>query len=303
MNPILEFHQVTRSFSGSRALSGASFRVPAGAITALLGPNGAGKSTALRIALNLLRPTSGRVEVLGTDSRKLGPGQLARIGYVAEGMELPDWMTVEGFLGWCRPLYPAWDAGLETSLRQRFALPGERKLRDLSRGQRMKAALIAALTYRPELLVLDEPFSGLDPLVREEFITGLLELAEGEGFTVVLASHDIEEVARLADHVVLLNHGVVVLDEDSVDLLARHRHVELVLPPDCGALPKLPSTWLAPQTAGRVLRFTDTAHDPAALARELAGLFPDCPPADVAPLTLREIFVALVREGSADAGQ
>ncbi len=295
MSPtILEFHQVTYSFSDSIALLMASFRIPAGAITAVLGPSGAGKSTALKIALNLLQPTSGRVEVLGVDSRKLGTAQLARIGYVAEGMELPDWMSVDGFLDWCRPLYPTWDAQLETTLLQRFSLPGERKLKDLSRGQRMKAALIAAMAYRPQLLVLDEPFSGLDPLVRDEFITGLLELAEGEGFTVVLSSHDIEEVARLADHVVLLKEGRVLLDEDSADLLARHRRVELVLPPDCGSLPKLPSTWLAPQKTGRVLRFTDTAYDPTVLERQLEELFPDGPPANVAPLTLREIFVARV---------
>lgn len=300
--PLLEFHQVTRRFPRSWALRHASFRVPAGSITAMLGPNAAGKSTALKIALNLLRPSAGRVEILGTDSRKLGPAQLRRIGYVAEGMEVPDWMSVDDFLGWCRPLYPTWDADLERSLRKQFALPGDRKLKHLSRGQRMKAALIAALAYRPELLVLDEPFSGLDPLVRDEFIGGLLELAGGEGFTVLLSSHDIEEVDRLADHVVLLNHGAVVLDEDSDALLARHRLVEILLPADFGQLPKLPSEWIAAQSSGRVLRFTETAFDPENFPSAVAKLFPGCPPADVLPLTLREIFVTLVRTGRADAG-
>jgi ABC-2 type transport system ATP-binding protein len=302
MTSLLEFHQVTRRFPRSWALRHASFRVPAGAITAMLGPNGAGKSTALKIALNLLRPSTGHVEILGVDSRKLGPAQLARIGYVADGMELPDWMTVDQFLAWCRPLYPKWDADLERSLRKQFALPGDRKLKHLSRGQRMKAALIAALAYRPELLVLDEPFSGLDPLVRDEFITGLLELAGGEGFSVVLSSHDIEEVDRLADHVVLLNHGTVVLDEDTGPLLDRHRQVEILLPADFGQLPKFPVTWIAPQSSGRVLRFTDTAHDPANFPQSMASHFPNCPPADVRPLTLRELFVTLVRSGRADAG-
>ncbi len=100
-------------------------------------------------------------------------------------MELAEWMTVDQSLAGCRPLYPKWDTDLERSLRKQFALPSDRKLKHLSLGgQRMKAALIAALAYRPELLVLDEPFSSLDPLVRDEFITGLLELADGEGFTV-----------------------------------------------------------------------------------------------------------------------
>lgn len=302
MNTLLEFHQVCRRFPRAWALRHASFRVPAGSITALLGPNGAGKSTALKIALNLLRPSTGHVNILGVDSRKLGPAQLARIGYVAEGMELPDWMSVDQFLDWCRPLYPKWDAGLERTLRGKFALPGDRKLKHLSRGQRMKAALIAALAYRPELLVLDEPFSGLDPLVRDEFITGLLELAGGEGFTVLVSSHDIEEVDRLADHVVLLNHGSVVLDEDAAPLLERHRRVEILLPPEFGDLPKFPAHWIAPQCSGRLLRFTDTAFDETGFAETLARHFPNCPAPGLQSLSLRELFVTLVRAGRADAG-
>jgi ABC-2 type transport system ATP-binding protein len=302
MNTHLEFHQVCRRFPRSWALRHASFRVPAGSITALLGPNGAGKSTALRIALNLLRPSTGRVEILGVDSRRLDPKRLARIGYVAEGMELPDWMTVDRFLAWCRPMYPNWDGDLERLLRKQFALPGDRRLKHLSRGQRMKAALVSALAYRPELLVLDEPFSGLDPLVRDEFIHGLLELAGGEGFTVVLSSHDIEEVDRLADHVVLLNHGAVLLDEDRDPLLARHRRVEILLAENFGALPHFPAHWIGAEVAGRVLRFTDTAYQPAAFGESCARLFPGCAAPDLRPLSLRELFVTLVRTGRADAG-
>ena len=302
MNSLLEFQQVNRRFGRSKALKDASFRVPAGSITALLGPNGAGKSTALKIALNLLRPSSGTVRVLGTDSRKLGPAELARIGYVADGMELPEWMTVAQFLGWCRPLYPKWDADLERALCKQFALPADRKLRHLSRGQKMKAALASVLSYRPELLVLDEPFSGLDPLVRDEFIAGLLELAGSEGFSVILSSHDIEEVDRLADHVVLMNHGTVLLDESAESLLARHRRIEVLMPENFGSLPELPAHWIAAESAGRVLRFADTRHDPEDFARATAKVFTGCPPPDVHRFTLRELFVTLVKAGKADAG-
>ena len=302
MNSALEFHQVTRRFQRNFALQLASFRVPTGSITALLGPNGAGKSTALKIALNLLKPSVGKALTLGTDSRKLGPNQLERIGYVAEGMELPLWMSIDQFLSWCRPLYPTWDPELESSLRKQFALPGDRKLKQLSRGQRMKTALIAALAYRPELLILDEPFSGLDPLVRDEFIHGLLELADGEGFTVVLSSHDLEETARLADHIVFLNHGHVHLDESTDSLLATHRRVEILLPESFGELPKLPAEWLGPETAGRVLRFTDVRHDPARFAENVSRLFPGCPSPDVHPLTLRELFITRTTAGKFDAG-
>jgi ABC-2 type transport system ATP-binding protein len=302
MNSLLEFHEVSRKFGRSKALDGASFRVPAGSITALLGPNGAGKSTALKIALNLLRPSSGSATVLGTDSRKIGPAQLARIGYVADGMELPDWMTVTQFLDWCRPLYPKWDRDFESALCKQFALPADRKLRQLSRGQRMKAALASVLSYRPELLVLDEPFSGLDPLVRDEFIAGLLELAGEEGFSVVISSHDIEEVERLADHVVMMNHGKVLLDESTESLLARHRRVEVVLPESFGELPVLPPTWIAAQSSGRILRFADTEHEAASFEAAVAKAFPGCPAPDVQRYSLRELFVTLVRAGKADAG-
>lgn len=302
MNSALEFHQVSRRFQRTFALQLASFRIPVGSITALLGPNGAGKSTALKIALNLLKPSVGKALILGTDSRKLGPEQLKRIGYVAEGMELPLWMSIDQFLAWCRPLYPTWDPELETSLRKQFALPGERKLKQLSRGQRMKTALIAALAYRPELLILDEPFSGLDPLVRDEFIHGLLELADSEGFTVVISSHDLEETARLADHIVFLNHGHVHLNESSESLLARHRRVEILLPDSFGELPKLPAEWLAPATSGRVLRFTDVRHDPTRFAENISRLFPGCPSPDIHPLNLRELFITRTTAGKFDAG-
>lgn len=302
MSAALEFRHVTRRFLRGVALHRTSFRIPAGSVAALLGPNGAGKSTALKIALNLLRPSSGEALVLGTDSRKLGPGELRRIGYVADGMELPDWMTVDQFLAWCRPLYPTWDADLEDSLRKRFLLPADRKLKALSRGQRMKVALASVLAYRPELLVLDEPFSGLDPLVRDEFIQGLLELAGSEGFTVVISSHDLEETARLADHFIFLSHGQVMLDEPADSLLARHRRVEVLLPEGFGSVPDLPADWIGADSCGRLLRFTDTRHDPARLVETLGRLLPGSSAPDIHPVTLRELFITLTAHGRIETG-
>ncbi|MGC4017309.1 MAG: ABC transporter ATP-binding protein [Luteolibacter sp.] len=299
MNPLVEFQNVDCRFGRAWALRQASFRIPAGSITALLGPNGAGKSTALKIALNLVRPSAGNAQVLGVDSRRVGPSQLERIGYVADGMDLPMWMTVDGFLNWCRPLYPKWDLDLERSLRKQFDLPGDRQLKHLSRGQRMKAALVSSLAYRPELLVLDEPFSGLDPLVRDEFINGLLELADTEQFTVIVSSHDIDEVHRLADHVIALNEGSVMLDESTETLLSRHRQVEILLPADFGTLPTFPSHWIGAVSSGRVLRFTDTDYDPERFSHSAGRLFPECPAPDVRSFTLRELFVTLIAAGKA----
>ena len=243
MNHLLEFQNVSRSFGNNRVLHEVSFRVPRGSVTALLGPNGAGKSTALRMAVNLLTPTAGEVTVLDTPSRRVGPAQLRRLGYVADGMELPLWMTVDQFLAWCRPLYPQWDRALEARLRKDFDLPGDRKLAHLSRGQRMKAALLSCLAYRPELLLLDEPFSGLDPVVRDEFISGLLEMAGQEGWSLLVSSHDIEEVQRLADRVVVLDNGRVKLEESTEELLARHRLVEVLLEKECAVPPGPAASW------------------------------------------------------------
>ncbi len=285
-----------KRFRKTEAVAGLSLEVPEGQVTAFLGPNGAGKSTTIKCLLNLHRPDSGRIEVLGGDSRKLGPAQFTQIGYVSENMELPLWMTVGQFFDYCRPLYPNWDVGFEKQLMKQFDLPTATKLKDLSRGMRMKAALLSSLAYRPKLVVLDEPFSGLDPLVRDEFIRGLLELTEQEGWTVFVSSHDIEEVQRLADRVAIINRGKLALDETSDSLQARFRAIEVVLPDEVKAPVNLPNDWLHAEQAGRTLRFTASRFaNEESLAATLRGAIPTATHHEVRPMSLREIFVALAR--------
>ena len=194
MNTLLEYDNVTQRFGPLVALDGVSFAIAEGGVTALLGPNGAGKSTALRLAVGLDRPSCGDVTTLGVSARHLGPAQLREIAYVADGMELPWWMKVDQFFDWCRPFYPNWDRVLENQLRQRFEIPSGVRLKNLSRGQKMMTALVSHLSYRPRLVLLDEPFSGLDPLTRDTFLEGLLELADQESWAMVISSHDIDEV-------------------------------------------------------------------------------------------------------------
>src|SRR5262245_10394043 len=193
---IIETHNLTRRFGRMEAVHELNLSISTGSVFALLGPNGAGKSTTLKMLMNLLTPTAGSARVLGVDSRKLGERELAQIGYVSENQQLPLWMTVRQFINYCRPFYPTWDRALEETLLKQFALPETRKLSQLSRGMLMKAALLSSLAYRPKLLVLDEPFSGLDPLVRDEFIRGVLEVSATEQWTVLVSSHDIEEIGR-----------------------------------------------------------------------------------------------------------
>jgi ABC-2 type transport system ATP-binding protein len=301
MPNVLEFKTVSCRYGANRVLNDVSFCVPHGSVTALLGPNGAGKSTAMRAAVNLISPGSGEITVLGTPSRKIGPAQFRRIGYVADGMDLPLWMTVDQFLAWCRPLYPQWDAELERKLRTEFDLPGNRKLSHLSRGQRMKAALLSSLAYRPELVLLDEPFSGLDPVVRDEFIGGLLELAGNEGWSLLISSHDIEEVQKLADRVVILNHGQVKLEENAGDLIARHRLVEVLMPSDAPQ-PAPASGWIGVSSSGRLVRFIEPHYEAAELAAKIARFLPGAVSHTTSAMPLRDVFVALVKAGKADAG-
>jgi ABC-2 type transport system ATP-binding protein len=211
-------------------------------------------------------------------------------------MELPLWMTVQQFLDYCRPLYPQWDRAFEAKLMTQFELPTKTKLKDLSRGMRMKAALLSSLAYRPKLVVLDEPFSGLDPLVRDEFIRGLLELTEQEGWTVFVSSHDIEEVQRLADRVAILNRGQLALDESSDSLQTRFRAVEVVLPDQSRAPTALPATWLHAEQAGRTLRFIDAQFtESAKLESTVRAVMPETVSVEARAMSLREIFIALAR--------
>jgi len=171
------FQHLSRNFRDVEAVNDLTFDVPRGSLCALLGPNGAGKTTTIHMLMSLLRPTSGKVEVLGVDALRLGPAELSRIGYVSENQKLPLWRTVQGMLAFCKRLYPAWDGDLCTKLVKQFELPLKRKIKALSRGMRLKAAMTAALAHRPDLLVMDEPFGGLDVSVREELIEGMPGLA------------------------------------------------------------------------------------------------------------------------------
>jgi ABC-2 type transport system ATP-binding protein len=295
MNNIIEIRGLEKRFRRTVAVAGLSLNVPEGMVTAFLGPNGAGKTTTIKCALNLHKPDAGTIQVLGQNSRRLGPLQFQEIGYVSENQELPLWMTVGQFLNYCRPMYPNWDEAFARALLKQFDLMREAKLKDLSRGMRMKAALLSSLAYRPRLVVLDEPFTGLDPLVRDEFIHGLLELTEREGWSVFVSSHDVDEVQRLADRVAIIHRGRLQLEESAADLQARFRSVEVVLAGEEALPSNLPLGWLNPEASGRVVRFTDSQFAADELARSVAAHFPAARQHQAWPMSLREIFVALAR--------
>lgn len=292
---LIETNQLSRRYWRTEALRGLTLAVPAGSVFALLGANGAGKTTAIKVLMNLLEPTGGEARVLGVDSRQLGERERAQIGYVSENQKLPVWMTVRQLLDHCRPFYPTWDRELETRLLAQFDLPEDRKLRHLSRGMLMKAALLSSLAYRPKLLVLDEPFSGLDPLARDDFVRGVLEASDFGDWTLLVSSHDIEEVERLADHVALLEAGRLRFSETTEALLGRCRRIEVTLSGGPAPLGPPPSGWLELEQKGDLVRFIDTQYVRETTERACRERFPEAM-VTAHPMTLREIFVTLARE-------
>jgi ABC-2 type transport system ATP-binding protein len=291
---IIETNRLSRRYWRTEALRELTLAVPTGSVFALLGSNGAGKTTAIKVLMNLLEPSSGEARVLGADSRQLGEKERAQIGYVSENQKLPLWMTVRDLLDFCRPFYPTWDPALEAKLLAQFDLPADRKLKHLSRGMLMKAALLSTLAYRPKLLVLDEPFSGLDPLARDDFVRGILEASELGDWTVLVSSHDIEEVERLADNVALLEGGCLRFSETTESLLGRFRRVEVTT---SGAMPTgtPPAGWLELEQRGGLVRFVATNFGTGTTEASCREYFPGGTVL-VQPMTLREIFVTHARE-------
>jgi ABC-2 type transport system ATP-binding protein len=282
-----------KKFGRFDALRGLSFDVPEGSAFALIGANGAGKTTTIKVLMNILEPTHGSATLLGVDSRKISPRELRQIGYVSENQDMPSRLTVEEYVAYLRPFYATWDRDLEASIGLPLRLPLERKIGDLSHGMRMKMALMCALPYRPKLLILDEPFSGLDPLVRDEFMEGLLEQA-GE-MTILISSHELGEIDGVATHVAFLDEGQLLFEESMSDLTGRFREVRVTLEIEAARPAQVPKEWLEMRALGNVLTFVDTRFDENALGERIRARIEGVRGIDAQPMVLRSIFTTLAR--------
>lgn len=294
MNAPISTQSLSKKFGRTVAVDNISMAVPEGSIYALVGANGAGKTTLIKLLMNILRPNAGSAQVLGINASQLAGAAFNRIGYVSENQELPDGMTVVGMLDYFRPFYPTWDRELEQQLVRQFDLPLKRSLKQLSRGMKMKAAFASSLAYRPSLIILDEPFSGLDPLVRDELIEGLIERAPET--TIFLSSHDLAEIESFSSHVGYLQNGRLLFSEEMATLSNRFRDVSITLSDPTPLPADLPGTWLEPQTADCVLRFVQSDYSEDA-PRELAVRFPSARDIAFEPMTLRQIFLAIAKSG------
>ncbi len=288
MDAVIEVRNLGRRFWRQKddALKDVSLEIPRGGVYGLVGNNGAGKTTLLKHLLGLLRAKSGCVRVFGLDPVKDPVGVLGRIGYLSEDRDLPPWMRLDELLAYMRAFYPKWDVAYAEQLRATFGLAPEAKVKHMSRGELAQAGLICALAHRPELLVLDEPSSGLDPIVRRDILTAIIRTVAEEGRTVLFSSHLLDEVERVADRVGMLYEGRLVLDSplDAIKDTHFRAHARFSTP-SC-ALPPWPTQIRAEgHGAERTLWFSGEREQFQAALGEVGGELVACEEA-----SLEEIF-------------
>jgi len=224
---IVSVTNVTRRFGVTLALAGVTLSLPRGGVYGLVGANGAGKTTFIRHVLGLLRAQEGSVRVFGLDPVADPVGVLSRVGYLSEDHDLPTWMRVDELLRYSRALHPAWDEAYAEELRRTFGLDTTARIATLSKGQKARLGLLVALAHRPELLVLDEPSSGLDPVVRRDILAAVMRTIAQEGRTVLFSSHLLDEVEQVADHVTMIHEGRIVLSTSLAQLRQAHAGASL----------------------------------------------------------------------------
>jgi ABC-type multidrug transport system ATPase subunit len=238
--PVIVLENISRCYGTKRALDRVSLQVPRGVVLGLVGVNGAGKTTLIKHVLGLLRAREGTVRVFGLDPVAHPVEVLSRVGYLSEDRDLPPWMSVGQLLRYSPAFYPDWDAAYAESLREQFHLPRQAIIRRLSKGELAKAGLLVALAHRPELLVLDEPSSGLDPIVRRELLEAVVRSVVSEGRTVLFSSHLLDEIARVSDCVAMVAQGRLVLDGSLQGILESHRRLVVRLPQPLPPARRLP---------------------------------------------------------------
>ena len=220
--PVVEVSRLSRHFGTRLALDQVSLTVQPGQVFGVVGENGAGKTTLIKHLLGLYRAQTGSVRVFGEDPVAQPERVLGGIGYLSEEPELPGWMTVAEFLRYNAAFYPRWDQDYAATLVKAFGLDPAQPIRDLSKGKRAQAGLCAAQAHRPQLLLLDEPSSGLDPIVRRDILAAIIRTVVDEGRTVIFSSHLLDEVERVSDHLLMLSHGRVLLCDSMDNVLTRH---------------------------------------------------------------------------------
>lgn len=285
--PVIEIRNLIKSFGRTRVLDGETLTVARGQTFAYLGRNGAGKTTTIRMLLGLIKPDSGTIRVLGLDPQAQPMEVRRRVGYVAEDQAMFGWMRIEQIISFVAPFYPKWDSKWANELSARFELPLKTKIKHLSKGQRVRVALLLALAHRPELVILDDPTLGLDPIMRKEFLRDLVTYLQGENVTVFFSSHLLYEIEPVADEVAILDKGRILRQASTEDLRARVKR--LIVPVEAeAAIRQLPGI-LDITKSGRQIAVVVEDAEKAILPLRREGIDPQ-----EIDLNLDEIFEAYV---------
>lgn len=237
--PVIEIINLSRRYSSKLALDNISLEVPQGAVFGLVGENGAGKTTIIKHVLGMLRAQSGTVRVFGRDPVADPVGVLSSLGYLSEEPDLPGWMTVRELLSYSKSFYSTWDDGYAKELQDDFGLNSSTLIKSLSKGQRARAGLITALAFRPQLLLLDEPSSGLDPIVRRDILGAVIRTIADEGRTVLFSSHLLTEVETVSDRLAMVQQGRIVFSDTMESIKQTHFRAKLILPVMLDSPPEL----------------------------------------------------------------
>jgi len=224
---VISIAALSRRFGTKQALEDVNLFVPRGCVFGLVGENGAGKTTLIKHILGLFKAQTGSVRIFHLDPVADPVSVLGRIGYLSEQRGLPGWMRVDELLNYTRAFYPTWDVNYAEELRAQFGLDPAARVKNLSQGQQAKAGLTLALAFRPELLLLDEPSSGLDPIVRRDILEAIIRTVADEGRTVFFSSHLLDEIERMSDQIAMIRNGRIVLTGRLDDLKQMHRQVHL----------------------------------------------------------------------------
>lgn len=285
----IETSGLTKRFGRLRALDGVDARVPRGSIYGLMGPNGAGKTTFVRLLLNLINPTLGSAVVLGHDVVRDPVAVRRRVGHVAALQPLWDWMSVRGYADFMAGCYPTWKPEAVSAVLDRIGIDQQAKLGDLSRGQRAVVSIAVAVGHEPDLLLLDEALTGLDPIARREVLRSVIEGMQKEGRTVLITGQDIADMERICDHVGFLVKGRLVVESPMDDLKARVKRVRVEHPTDAAV--EIPKGAFQVERRPRETLFTVESFTPD-LLESLDG---PGRRASASDLSLEDIFVDLAR--------
>jgi len=288
---IIQISGLSKSFKHIQALDDVDLEIQRGSIIGLLGANGAGKSTLLRHIIGLYLPDAGTCTTFGCDAAKLGPKELGRIGYVHQEGELLDWMTVKQLIRYVSTYYPTWNSELEQRYVDEYEISLKDRVGALSPGQRQRLAILIAIGFDPELLILDEPAAALDPLARAQFLDLLLEMIQDQNRTIIISSHILSDVEKVIDHAVFMKAGSIITNASFDELREKYTEVRLTSLGD--ELPEHLDFANVLDCRRNQTKATLTVHDLSAKQIEEAAAKIKCR-ADIQPLPLEDIYKAVM---------